>query len=112
MLKSFAKKFKLLFFYKGSCIYCKHFAEVLEVFANRYGFAVSAVAMDNKEIKKFPSTNRADLVEKWSVDFVPSVFAYSEELGVALPISSSFLAIDELEKHAVYAANKLKERLN
>ena len=88
-----------------------HFAEVLEVFANRYGFAVSSVAMDNKEIKKFPSSNRVDLVEKWGVDFVPSVFAYSQELGVAIPISSSFLAIDELEKHAVYAASKLKERL-
>jgi hypothetical protein len=112
LLKSFAKKFQLLFFYKGSCIYCSHFAEVLEVFANRYGFAVSSVAMDNKEIKKFPSSNRVDLVEKWGVDFVPSVFAYSQELGVAIPISSSFLAIDELEKHAVYAASKLKERLS
>jgi len=42
---------------------------------------------------------------------VPSVFAYSQELRVAVPISSSFLAIDELEKHAVYAASKSKERL-
>ncbi len=111
LLKGFAKKFQLLFFYKGGCIYCTHFAEVLEVFASRYGFTVSSVVMDNKVIKKFPGTYRADLIEKFNVDFVPSVFAYSQELGVAVPISSSFLAIDELEKHAVYAASKLKERL-
>ena len=111
LLKAFSKKFTLLFFYKGNCIYCTHFAEVLEVFANRYGFKVSSIAMDRKQIKKFPGSYREDLIEKLNVEYVPSIFAYSEELGVVVPISSEFLAIDELERHAVYVASKLKERL-
>ena len=44
------------------------FSEVLEVFASRYGFTVSSVVMDNKVIKKFPGTYRADLIEKFNVD--------------------------------------------
>ena len=111
LLKSFAKNFKLLFFYEGGCVYCSHFAEVLEVFVKRYGFNVSAVTMDGKIIKKFPGQHREDLIEKFNVEFVPSIFAYNDELSVAVPISSGFLAIDELEKNAVHVANKFKERL-
>ncbi len=111
LLKSFAKKFKLLFFYEGGCVYCSHFADVLEVFVKRYGFNVSGVTMDGKMIKKFPGIHREDLIEKFNVEFVPGIFAYSDELGVAVPISSGFLAIDELEKNAVHVASKLKEKL-
>lgn len=111
LLKSFAGKFKLLFFYKGDCIYCSNFAEVLEVFANRYGFAVSAVTMDGKNIDKFKGVYRNDLVQRFNIEYVPSVYAYSEELGVATPVSQEFLTIDELERNAVYVASKLKERL-
>lgn len=111
LLNAFSKKFILLFFYEGNCIYCGHFAEVLEVFAKRYGFKVSSVTIDGKQISKFPSSRREDLVSKLNVRYFPSVYAYSESLGVVVPISSEFLAIDELENHAVYVASKLKERL-
>lgn len=111
LLNAFSKKFTLLFFYKGSCIYCSHFAEVLEIFAKRYGFKVSSVTIDGKQISKFPGSRREDLVSKFNVEYFPSVYAYSDSLGVVVPISSEFLAIDELENHAVYVASKLKERL-
>ena len=111
LINNFAKKFHLLFFYKGGCIYCSNFEEVLDVFVNRYAFKVTAITAGNAESVKFPTTARPDLIEKYGVDFFPSVFAYSEELGVIVPISSGFLAIDELEKQAVFVANKLKERL-
>jgi len=112
LLKSFAKKFHLLFFYRSDCIYCTNFAEVLQVFANRYGFQVSAVTIDGKSMEKFPATERRDLAEKFNVTFFPSLFAYSEELGVAAPISQGFLAIDQLETSATYVAEKLKEKLS
>lgn len=111
LVKSFAKKFHLLFFYKSGCIYCSNFEEVLDVFVNRYAFKVTAVTASSAKSVKFPTAVRPDLIEKYGVDFFPSVFAYSEELGVIVPISSGFLAIDELEKQAVFVANKLKERL-
>jgi hypothetical protein len=53
----------------------------------------------------------SNLIEKYGVNFFPSVFAYSDELGIIVPISSGFLAIDELEKQAVFVASKLKDRL-
>jgi conjugal transfer pilus assembly protein TraF len=111
LLGAFAKKFRLLFFYKSDCAYCTNFSEVLEVFATRYGFRVSAVTMDGKSLERFPGTMRGDLVEKFKVDYAPALFAYSEELGVAVPISQGFLAIDQLESNAAYVAGKLKERL-
>lgn len=111
LLTAFAKKFNLLFFYKSNCEYCTNFADVLELFARRYGFKVSAVAMDGKSMAKFPGTYRRDLIEKFNVEYSPSLFAYSEEMGVATPVSQGYLAINELEKHAIYVAGKLKERL-
>jgi hypothetical protein len=67
--------------------------------------------MDGKSLERFPGTMRGDLVEKFKVDYAPALFAYSEELGVAVPISQGFLAIDQLESNAAYVAGKLKERL-
>ena len=111
LLEQFARKFKLLFFYKASCPYCIPFAEVLEVFARRYGFKVASVAIDGKSIEKFPASGNAQLIEKFNINSTPALFGYSEGLGIAVPIAQGFLAIDELENNAVYVAGKLKERL-
>ena len=112
LLKEFAKRFKLLFFYKASCSYCVPFAEVLEVFGYRYGFKVASVAIDGKSMEKFPASQNAKLTERFHISTTPTLFAYSEELGIAVPISQGFLAIDELENNAVYVASKLRERLS
>ena len=111
LLGQFARRFKLLFFYKGDCQYCITFGEVLEVFARRYGFKVSAVTTDGKSMEKFPASMKLDLIEKFNVSHTPALLAYSEELGIAVPISQGFLAIDELESNAVYVAGKLKRRV-
>ena len=108
LLEEFAKRFKLLFFYRGDCSYCITFGEVLEVFARRYGFKVASVAIDGKSTEKFPASQNMQLIEKFNVNGTPALFAYSEELGIAVPIAQGFLAIDELESNAVYVANKLK----
>lgn len=111
LLKRLAKHFKLLFFYKGNCIFCKNFASVIEVFARRYGYKVASITLDGVSIGQFPARYDKALIERFNVTQVPSVFIYSEELKIASPVMSGYGAIDELESNMFYIARKLKEEL-
>ena len=111
LLKEFAKKFKLLFFYKKSCQYCTGFADVLEVFSHRYGYRVAAVTLDGGTIDKFPASGDQALATKLNVKYTPSLFAFSEELGIAVPVSHGFMSIDMLEQNMIFVATQVEAKL-
>ena len=109
LLNGLAKRFKLLFFYKSNCLFCKNFAPVIEVFAKRYGFKVASITLDGKNIEKFSARYDSALIEKFGVTQVPALFIYSEELKIAAPVMAGYGAIDELESNMFYVANKLSK---
>jgi len=111
ILQNFAKKFKLLFFYKKSCNYCAAFADVLEVFSYKYNYKVAAVTLDGGKLDKFPAITNPALAEKLNVTYTPSLFVYSEELKIATPVAHGYLSIDLLEKNMAFIAKQLEGKL-
>lgn len=106
-ISSFAKEYKLLFFYSSKCIFCKKFSYVLEHFAKKYGFKVASVTLDGKQLPNFPAFYNQRLIEKFNVKGAPALFAFSEKAGAAVPLASGFVAIDLLEKNTFLIASEL-----
>jgi len=105
-IRNFAKKFKLLFFYKADCDFCIEFANVVEQLSLRYGFKVAAVSLDGKSLHKFPATTNKALASKFNVEVAPALFAFSDD--VAVPISSGFLTLDAVTRNILFAIEELQ----
>jgi len=103
----FAKEFRLLFFYKGDCEFCGPFADVLEAFSTRYGFKVASITLDGKSLKKFPAITNQELVDKFNIRATPSVFAYSEKAGIAIPLVYGYTSLDLLEQSTVFMIDEI-----
>jgi len=103
----FAKEFRLLFFYKGDCEFCGPFADVLEEFSTKYGFKVASITLDGKSLKKFPAITNQELVDKFNIRVTPSIFAYSEKAGIAIPLAYGYTNLDLLEQSTVFMINEI-----
>lgn len=108
--QAFAKEYKFLFFYKSGCPYCEHFAKVLLHYSKKYGAKVAAVTLDGKQIAEFPGSMNPALVEKFNVTSTPTVYAFSDEKGVAIPVSHGFLPIDLFERNVLFVIEQLKRQ--
>ena len=107
-IKQFAGRFRLLFFYRHDCPFCKAFIPVLNNFIHKYGFQIASVSMDGKSYKEFPAQSNLELVQKFKVQFTPAVFAYSEAGGIAIPLGTGFMSLSALEKHVLIAIKALQ----
>lgn len=107
ILREFAKNYQLLFFYKGSCIYCEKFTDVLKSFSEEYGYKVASITLDGKSLAQFPGKPSFDLVRKLNIEFTPSLFAYSPHTGIALPLAHGYLTLDLLERNVLFAIKQL-----
>ena len=110
LLKSYAKSFKLLFFYRSDCIFCKNLAPVVETFAHRYGYKVASVTLDGKSLELFPAKYDRALIERFGVSRVPALYIYSEELKIAAPVVSGYAAIDEVENNMFYVLQQISKK--
>lgn len=109
-LKAFAKGYQLLFFYKADCPYCEKFAQVLEHFSHKHGYKVASITLDGKNLAKFPGTLNLELARKLKVEFTPSLFAFSPQTGITMPLAHGFLTIDLLERNVLFAIKQLGKK--
>ena len=83
------------------------FAGVLEFFGIKYGYKIAPISLDRGTIDGFRSSHNPELVSKLKVESTPAVFAYSEELGIAVPITHGYLSLDLFERNVLFVAKKL-----
>ena len=107
-LKDFAKEFTLLFVYSSRCPYCEKFAYVVEHFSKQYGYKVFPLSMDGKHLKNFRGIYDRNLIERLNIQSTPSLFAFSNNKGVIMPLAHGFLSADLLERN-VLTAKKIIE---
>jgi conjugal transfer pilus assembly protein TraF len=108
-IREFASKYQLLFFYKSDCRFCTAFTEVLELLIAKYRFRVASVTLDGGIIRKFPAKINTGLINQLNVKSAPSLFAFSEEEGVVMPISHGFATLDALEKNLIFVIGEMKK---
>jgi conjugal transfer pilus assembly protein TraF len=104
--KQLAKDYGLFFIFKGDCPYCKRFAPILQNFTKRYGFYVSPVTLDGKNLPEFPLAKIDNgLAMNLNITQVPAVVAVSFS-GMQVkpkirPISFGLISEEELLERLV-----------
>ena len=104
-IKEFAQHFKLIYFFKESCPYCKEFQPVLERLVKSYDFKIEAISSDGKKLESsLAITTRMDngLSKKLRITTYPTMIAYNQVNNIYLPISRGFLTTDELELNILH----------
>ena len=104
-IKEFAQHFKLLYFFKPDCSYCKEFQPVLETIIKNYGFEVEAISSDGKKLDSLLSiATRIDngLSSKLKIETYPTIIAYNQEHNIYLPVSRGFLPTEDLKLNILH----------
>lgn len=104
-IKEFAQHFKLLYFFKPDCSYCKEFQPVLETIIKNYGFEVEAISSDGKKLDSLLLiATRIDngLSNKLKIETYPTIIAYNQEHNIYLPVSRGFLPTEDLKLNILH----------
>jgi len=103
-IKEFAQHFKLIYFFKEGCSYCKEFAPVLERLVKNYDFKIEGINNDGIQPEGFLSNTRRDdnLTSKLNITTYPTLVAYNAQNNIYLPVSRGFLPTQDLERNIVH----------
>jgi conjugal transfer pilus assembly protein TraF len=104
-IKEFAQHFKLFYFFKPNCSYCKEFQPVLETIIKNYGFEVEAISSDGKKLDSLlPIITKIDngLSSKLKVETYPTIIAYNKKHNIYLPVSRGFLPTEDLKNNILH----------
>jgi len=99
-VKAFAKTHGFFFFFKGTCAYCRLFAESLKPFADKYGISVIPISLDGNSLSQFPQPMK-DLhaASQFGVQTVPALFAVNPQTKEIVPITHKAISALELEEN-------------
>lgn len=98
-LRETAQRYGLFFFFKASCAFCQRLAPVLKAFAEAYGFAVTAVSLDDGALPEFPRPRRnTDAALRLHVDTVPAVFLVEPRRRTLHPVAFGYVSGTELRQ--------------
>lgn len=99
LIKSLSQTHGLFFFYSSNCPYCHHFAPVVKLFAEQYGWEVLAISLDGGAIEQFPGAVPDNgLASQWNVTSLPSLFAVNPNTEEVIQVAQGMTSIDEMEK--------------
>ena len=75
-IQQFAKSYGLFLFYRGTCPHCQHFAPILKMFSDHYGFQLEPVTLDGIVLPEFPNSLPDNgQAQRLNVTEVPMLFA-------------------------------------
>ena len=103
-IKEFAQHFKLIYFFKEGCSYCKEFTPVLERLVKNYDFKIEGINNDGMQPEGFLSNTRRDddLTSKLNITTYPTLIAYNAQNNIYLPISRGFLPTHDLKLNIIH----------
>lgn len=99
-IKELSKSKVLIFFYKGSCSYCKTFIPIASKLQEKYQWILKSISTDGV-ILDIETEEDQGLASKMAKDFgvsaVPALFVLDPKTKEATPIAYGLLALDEIE---------------
>lgn len=111
-LRSIAKDFGLVFFFRSDCPYCKLQAPILQMMATSYGVEVLPISMDGGPLEGFPNAKPDNgismrLSQGRGITMVPTLYLVSRETREAVLLGAGIMAIDEIIER-VHVLTRLK----
>ncbi|MEC9364766.1 MAG: conjugal transfer protein TraF, partial [Pseudomonadota bacterium] len=106
-LAAAARRWGLLFFFRGSCPYCHRLAPLLRRFAEHYGFDIVGVSLDGGTLPEFPQPRRNDrAAESLGVQAVPALYLADPQTRRIVPAAFGLVGWSELVRRVVYALDQ------
>lgn len=103
-IQNFSKSYGLLFFYRGSCPHCRHFAPVLADFMQRDHIAIIPISLDGLALPEFPNS-RSDQGQalRLHVNEVPALFAVNPATLQVISLGAGDRTEDQLQNDILTA---------
>ncbi len=103
-IKEFAQHFKLIYFFKEGCSYCREFQPILEKIVKDYGFKIEAISSDGKKLEGSLIETNIDngMTTKLNIKTYPSLIAYNSQNNIYLPVSSGYLPLQDLKLNILH----------
>lgn len=100
-MKDLARRFGIVFFYRGDCPYCKLQAPVLKMLEDSYGMEVLAVGLDGAPLQGWlgarPDNGISTVVSNGrGVPVVPTLYLVSRDTRESVMLGAGVLALDEI----------------
>lgn len=113
VLKEGAKKYGLIFFYRGESSISQKFAAILMPFVNEHNFSMIAVTTDDQPINGLPNPKSVplDAVQKTldiEARYMPALFLVNLETNTMSPLSYGFVSLTELKERFLDVATDYK----
>ncbi len=112
VLKKFAERSGLFFFYRSTCLYCQRFAPILKHFAQSYHIAVIPITMDGISLPEYPNSKQDNGQSKlFHVTMEPSLYAVDPETQKAFPVAFGLTSESELRENIYNIVTHYQEGL-
>jgi thiol-disulfide isomerase/thioredoxin len=108
-IKAVAKKVELFFFSSASCPYCQVMAKHLNVFAQEYGFVVTAVSPDGSRSEYFQTHHAPEIIKQLELEVMPTVIAITNDSSVRFELARGAVSIPELEEKALLMVKRMEQ---
>lgn|GEM_PF-385051 len=106
-----ARRYGLMFFFRGSCPHCHRFAPVLKAFAERYGFDILPVTLDGGALPEFPKPqSNVDAAAALQVDSVPAVYLIEPRTRTVAPATFGYVGFSELAQRVDSALGEIAKQ--
>ena len=106
-ISEFAHHFKLYYFFKESCSYCKAFSPVINNLVKAHDFKIEAITMDGSKMADIPSSRNDELVKNLKVEHTPTLIAYNQQHNLYVPIANGFMPEQDLKTNIVHVYDHL-----
>lgn len=111
VMKDIFTKSGLFFFFQSTCQFCHEESQILQFMQNYYSVDILPVSMDGRPLQNglFQdfSTPNAQIIEKFKIREVPTIFLVSKDGSSAQRISEGMISADELKNTIILAAKGL-----
>lgn len=92
------KEYGIIYFMRGGCPYCQKFSPVIKRFGDDYNITIKVISTDGTGTGTFADFITDDgHARKFNVQAVPAVYLYRSSDQLIIPISTGFIARDDLE---------------
>jgi conjugal transfer pilus assembly protein TraF len=97
-----AKTFGLFYFFSGSCAYCREFAPIVKLFADKYQWQVIAISLDGSTLELFENTQTDNgIASALDIQTVPTLMAYNASTQEVIPLAYAPVSLDQLEDNVM-----------
>lgn len=110
-ISQLAKTHGLFFFFKASCPYCHRYAPIVKAFAERYGFSVIPITLDEGTLPEFPDAKLNNgAAMQFEINIVPALFMVDPQTAQIIPLSYGLISEEDLANRVYSISQQLHNK--